>query len=379
MLKSIKQFSFINRIKFFRFLRNKHTPSKMRGNVGLSVHMISYREYSPNGGKGGGSAVMSMCYALLKDCKNITFSFQDRRYYKHNALNTLWGAYYFTKEKTKHDSSETLYITHEGSRIDEIYKYKVAVSKKNIRLLMATEAIAFRNAIFVCFPSDGAIREFFNSKNRWIFKFSIGPILYNTVFEPKIIRNIKQIKSEANTITLLSVGQMFYPKGMDLLPVFYNNLLDSYPNKSFRAILIGNGELKPKIMHELNKLSARHANFSYIQYDKLSHEELSYLQKISDAYVMLHRISIFDLSTLEMMMMGKAIILSRQGGNLSFNKKGNIIFTDGINLPSNLNLSELKYYGELNRKVFETYFSKKVFKKEYISMISLAKNKAQNA
>lgn len=372
----------------------------MRGNVGLSVHMISYREYSPNGGKGGGSAVMSMCYELLKDCKNITFSFQDRRYYKHNALNTLWGAYYFTKEKTKHDSSETLYITHDedtafalyilgkryvlihhlqGSRIDEIYKYKVAVSKKNIRLLMATEAIAFRNAIFVCFPSDGAIREFFNSKNRWIFKFSIGPILYNTVFEPKIIRNIKQIKSEANTITLLSVGQMFYPKGMDLLPVFYNNLLDSYPNKSFRAILIGNGELKPKIMHELNKLSARHANFSYIQYDKLSHEELSYLQKISDAYVMLHRISIFDLSTLEMMMMGKAVILSRQGGNLSFNKKGNIIFTDGINLPPNLSLSELKHYGELNRKVFETYFSKKVFKKEYISMISLAKNKAQNA
>lgn len=399
MLKSIKQFSTINRIKFFRLLRNRQHPIKIVENAGNPIHMISYREYSSNGGNGGGSAVMSMCYDLLKEGGNITFSFKDKRYYKHNALNTLWGAYNFTKEKTNCDKPETLYITHDedtafalyllgkkyvlihhlqGSRIDEIYRYKVSLSKKNIRLLMGIEAIVFRNAIFVCFPSAGATHEFLSSKNRWNFKFSIGPVLYNTVFAPKIIRSVKEIKYDSNIITLLSVGQMFYPKGMDLLPTFYKSLLDSFPAKSFRAILVGNGELKSKINSELSELSSKFSNFSYIQYDKLPHEELSYLQKISNAYVMLHRISIFDLSTLEMMMNGKAVILSKRGGNLSFNKENNIIFSDGNKWPSNLNINELNHYGELNRKVFEAYFSIKVFKNEYISMINSARKQMLN-
>ena len=89
---------------------------------------------------------------------------------------------------------------------------------------------------------------------------------------------------------------------------------------------------------------------------------------------MLHRISIFDLATLEMMRIGKPIILSKQGGNLSFNKKANIIFTEGPKWQLNNKLCDLKHYGELNKEVFEVYFSKEAFKERYISMINRANN-----
>ncbi len=83
---------------------------------------------------------------------------------------------------------------------------------------------------------------------------------------------------------------------------------------------------------------------------------------------MLHRISIFDLSTLEVMRKGKAIVLSNVGGNPEFNRKGNIILCDGPKQAATAFPVDLKSLGSLNKEVYERCFSNEIFKKSYLEI-----------
>ena len=81
---------------------------------------------------------------------------------------------------------------------------------------------------------------------------------------------------------------------------------------------------------------------------------------------MLHRISIFDFATLEAMSQRSAVILSKIGGNLDFNKNSNIIFAEDVETDESIlikaNFSALK---ESNYNVFNSYFSKEAFVNQY--------------
>ena len=74
---------------------------------------------------------------------------------------------------------------------------------------------------------------------------------------------------------------------------------------------------------------------------------------------MLHRISIFDIATLEAMKAQCSLILSEVGGNIDFNKNDNVIFsknaeTCNMLFTNNVFLNEMK---DRNLRVFHKYFS----------------------
>ena len=71
----------------------------------------------------------------------------------------------------------------------------------------------------------------------------------------------------------------------------------------------------------------RYQKFKFIYYPSLPHDEVMYIHRVSDVYIMLHRLSIFDFATLEAMSARTAVILSPIGGNLDFNKNRNIIYS----------------------------------------------------
>ena len=88
---------------------------------------------------------------------------------------------------------------------------------------------------------------------------------------------------------------------------------------------------------------------------------------------MLHRLSIFDLATLEAMSQSSAIVLSDVGGNIDFNVENNVILVSPVNYMAaaiklaNSNVKELK---ALNYKVFSNYFSPNNFKLYYEKLLN---------
>lgn len=90
--------------------------------------------------------------------------------------------------------------------------------------------------------------------------------------------------------------------------------------------MVGKGPLEAAVKAELNRLSGLYDKFSYIHLKGCSYAEMQYLQNMADVYLMLHRISIFDLTTLEMMDKSKCVVLSDVGGNPEFNREDNIIW-----------------------------------------------------
>ena len=157
---------------------------------------------------------------------------------------------------------------------------------------------------------------------------------------------------------------------MDRHPKFFEELLKT-TDKKIRYIMVGKGLLESGIIKSLNKLKKTFKNFDFIHIPYCTYPQIQYLQNISDIYLMLHRISVFDLATLEVMRKGKCIILSNVGGNIEFNKDNNILFfeNDYSKTVQSLQKVDIIEIGKKNKKVYEMYFSPENFKNSYLKLI----------
>ena len=262
---------------------------------------------------------------------------------------------------------------NQGPIVQEFLNFGAKLSRKDIKKIQRKERLAFINANSLHFPSIGAANMYFSNEFRSCERneTNLGLPLYNTIPNSSI-KGMEHIKRDKNILTFFSLGTLTSAKGQDLSLKFIEEYLNS-SKLSIRYILVGNGPLKDDLITNLNRLSSQFENFHYYYYPKLSHSEVMYLHTISDIYIMLHRLSIFDFATLEAMSQGTAILLSPIGGNMDFNKESNILYItdnykEGIHKLLNSNIDLLK---EKNKHVFETYFSKAAFKNEYIKMIDL--------
>lgn len=360
----------------------------------IKIHTITFREFSPNGGRGGGSAVQTCQNLLLGDKYKkliLKYTYFEENHYSRSPksqLKDLFGAAYFAIKKTKNEN-DCAYITHDygtgfglalmrkrfvyvahlqGPRVEEKHNYGEKFSKIEAWIIDFCERYVFKKAMYVCFPSIGAKEYYFSSKYRAINKNSskIGPVLYNTVFANPKPEPVNGVKKDDAVITILSVGSLLPAKGLDLAPDYLNEILKTHPNR-FRWIVVGAGQLKEEVIRKSKKLENNYKNFEFIFFENLSYPQIRYLNSLCDLYLMLHRVSIFDIATLEAMKEGKMIILSHVSGNLDFNKNENIIFTETRNL--NLGKDLINTYGIKNKIIYENYFSPKKFIESYQSVI----------
>ena len=157
---------------------------------------------------------------------------------------------------------------------------------------------------------------------------------------------------------------------MDKHTLFFDKLLQ-VTNKNIRYIFVGKGPLENSIIANLDKLKNKYLNFEYIHIKGCTYPQMQYLQNISDVYLMLHRISIFDLTTLELMNKSKCVILSEVGGNPEFNRDENIILVgenQELVVEKVLN-SDIKLLGKKNKEVYDKYFSNDKFREAYYLII----------
>ncbi|NIG17884.1 MULTISPECIES: glycosyltransferase [Pantoea] len=361
-----------------------------------TIHTITFRVFSPEGGRGGGSAVQTCQQILMQDRLkdlNLKYTYFEENEFSKNwqsRLADLFGAIQFVILKTK-DEKNCAYITHDygtafglgllrkkyvyishlqGPRVEEKYNYGEIFTKTDEWIVKFCERFAFKKAFYVCFPSKGAQEYYFQSKYRSINKGQarVGPVLYNTIFANPEPESISNITKDDEFVTILSVGSLLPAKGLDLAPGYLEKKI-SNSEKKVRWILVGSGHLKDKIIEQARELEKKHEKFNFIFHENLTYPQIRFLNSICDIYLMPHRVSIFDLATLEAMKEGKMVILSPRGGNFDFNKDGNIIFTDNESINI-FNEKTIKKFGDKNREVYQNYFSTTKFKENYCRIIS---------
>ena len=363
------------------------------------IKFITCRNPVREAGGGQGAALTMNETVLDKQFNNIPIEFVYEKnnkfsHKKHLGPYFLYAGIKFALQMTKKDKN-TVYVTHEeetgfglwlmgkryiifshlqGARLEEKTNNGEKMSKITQHIIKFVEKTAFKNSLRVCFPSEGAYQYYINSPFRGANAndFVCGPVVYNTLYLNHPLKAYPGIVKQPETISILSIGGLTIAKGMDQSVSLVEEMLKQ-TEKKIRYIIIGKGILQNQIEKELSRLSAQYSNFEYKLINRCSVNEMPYLQEISDVYLMLHRISIFDLATLEMMNRAKTVVLSDIGGNREFNKENNIILwqKDYRKTASEILNTDLQQKGKLNKKVYNKYFSHTPYKEKYTELLNL--------
>ena len=131
----------------------------------------------------------------------------------------------------------------------------------------------------------------------------------------------------------------------------------------------------------MDSLRANGIDIEYVNIDrKISHSQIFYLFDISDVYLMLHRVSIFDFSTLEAMANGKAVILSDIYGNREFDVDENILLINEKTPVERIKcyVDQKEKFGKKNKDIYEKYFGKTAFEKMYADFLNHFIDKVEN-
>lgn len=236
------------------------------------------------------------------------------------------------------------------------------------------EKNVYEKADKIFFPSRGSIAAL-KATNK-----SLAPILESrdiTIVNNSIDQEQLEVgnlscrdRLDEKKLTILTVSSLSNPKGIDRIPKILKNLREE--GIEFQWILKSNGgEEEAKIRRELEKYQLREDT---VWIDKrLERKGLMKLYSLSDVYMMAHRISIFDLATIEAMSHGSLPILSKVGGNKEFDRRDNIIFLDEIseNLDILKNKEKLERLKEKNRTIGKNYFNLERMLNDYVNLFPI--------
>ena len=201
----------------------------------------------------------------------------------------------------------SLIFHQQGSVIDEIISFGVKLSPAEAGRRKRIEKGAFYGARSVHFPSNGAKEMFFNSKNTLVREnmVNVGEPLYNTIIKRESSDDVLpdecvKFLEEGDGITFLSVGTVTYAKGQDQT-IEYLKEICKQTDKGIKYIVVGDGVGNAKLDEAALQIQAEFPNFSYLHIKKLEHDKVLTLFERVDYYIMLHRISIFDLAIFSML------------------------------------------------------------------------------
>lgn len=268
----------------------------------------------------------------------------------------------------------SLVYHNQGPIVQERLNFGINMTEDEMNYWKSRERKAFIGATTLHFPSRGASDMFFGNDYASCMSedVTLGTPLYNTIPKENI-KKVDGVEKKEDTISFFSLGTITEAKGQDSSIIFIERFLEKCGDKKVRYIVVGKGPLQELVCSKGNDLMHRYPNFEFVYFKSLLHSEVAYVHEISDVYLMLHRLSIFDFATLEAMIAKTAIILSPVGGNLDFDKMNNVIYasddySDAINRLSYEEIERLKV---LNYEVFQRYFSPEAFAEAYRKMIRL--------
>ncbi len=237
----------------------------------------------------------------------------------------------------------------------------------------------FNKVHILAFPSLGAREALYNSEPflKKFVKPKVNPIVYNGFDRPDFLETSKEIielveKIDPTKKVFITVASLNYAKGVERIPEFLAYIKQ---NKwDFVWIIIGMGEMERRLQEEILHYDIKE-NVVWLK-RFLKHDDILKLFSISDFYLLFHRWSIFDFSTIEAMAYGVVPILTPVGGNLE-------MIQDGLNgffakepydqivdrLSALINNNELEKMKEKNVIIQQENFNCKSFLEGYQDLL----------
>lgn len=253
--------------------------------------------------------------------------------------------------------------------------------KKNLDSLLIQ---AINSVKYLSFPSIGAMESVIDSDPTFgeLIRNANVKVLYNgcdnpdTLEEPtEVVQKIVRLINLISEPVFITVATLNEAKGVERIPEFLFYIKEKY--KSFRWIVIGNGVKALELKENINKYGINE-NVIWLR-ERVPHDDILTLFKHTDYYILAHRYSIFDFSTIEAMNYGNIPILTPVGGNKEVIIDNNGIFLNDFSscndydeFVSSQNLLECK---QKNIQIANDLFSEKAFLKGYADLIDeLLKN-----
>ena len=301
----------------------------------------------------------------------VRFGWQLGMHYRHSAFiaHDIGTACGLSLARKKY----VLVYHQQGAVASEKLGQGKKLNTREVRALNLAETIAFRRAQAVYFPSNGAYREFLSSTQTLTSDdFHYGGPLYNTVLpvldadlqeEPDWISNLPK-----NAPVFLSVGALTWEKGVDQATEFMR-VFGQLSKMPATWIIVGKGPFWDKINTRCQQLSE---NITPIMIKgPIPHSTVSTLMRKADLFIMGHRRSIFDFTTLEAMQAGCGLVLTPVGGNLEFNLRNNVVWLHPSapeESAKKLIQTDWHLLGQRNQKLFHNQFSPEVFRENYLKV-----------
>ena len=187
----------------------------------------------------------------------------------------------------------------------------------------------------------------------------------------------KRERKKEKDLRFICVGSLQPAKGQDRVLEFMENLLKKY-DRTISLTFAGEGILMEQLVRKAEKLKKKYPHFDCRFTGLVEHDKIGILLSQSDIYIMLHRVSIFDMATLEAMSKGLAVVLSDVGGNRDFDTDGGAVLLvksgQGDSLDYNgavnkLLSTDLNMLKKQCKELFLTKFTPENFRKNYHSLM----------
>ena len=253
-----------------------------------------------------------------KICKYISelnrkYIFSDEDIY---IFHDVKMAYAFTKCFTY---KKCALVFHMQGSVYHEWKSFSGISSSSVQYVLNKVFIdAVKKMRYLCFPSKGAKESLIDSApelNKNISK-AIIKYIYNGVDCPdissiKLPKEVKISEEDDDRLIFTTVAALNSAKAVERIPQFLGQL-KKHGNKIV-WILVGNGIMAPLVEKEIVK-NGIEKNTIWMK-DFVPHDQVLKILSRSDFYILFHKQSIFDLSTLEAMHYGCIPVLTPVGGN----------------------------------------------------------------
>jgi glycosyltransferase involved in cell wall biosynthesis len=232
------------------------------------------------------------------------------------------------------------------------------------------------------FPAQGAVCGFASTSTkemRDLIGNNIVSVAYNG-YEPKTCLNpdesfLKIINNiPKDTFVFATTTKLGYPKGVERIPKLLACLKAMSGCNVLWVLISGGGAMEKEVENQIEK-HLQPDDYIWFKERFDNQDNVFALFERADFYIMTHRVSIFDLATLQAMSYGCVPVLSDVGGNKEFCRYDNGVLFDADNINLNALFTAINPYldssdylilqKEKNKKVVSDVFSNRNFLRQY--------------
>lgn len=237
-------------------------------------------------------------------------------------------------------------------------------------------AQGFGRVAVLAFPSMGAKESLIGSEPYFKKALEDRPItvLYNGFTGPDQVQGSETIAALCERLNrfqglkFATVSALNEAKGVERIPQYLAQVAKNHP---LLWVVVGSGVKSDALARNIDKYGISE-QVIWIK-DPMRHDDILKLFSLTDAYILFHRYSIFDYSTIEAMSYGNIPVLTPVGGNLEVLTAENGVAvadpSDASDLEAFLASAPLAELKERNRKLQASRFSDEAFLDGYRRLV----------